>query len=68
MQEAKRILKSGGRILVIEWTKNSSFGPDAKDRLSEKNVIDLAEKANLKLEKGIRAGSYHFGLIFKSNL
>ncbi len=61
--EAKRILKSGGKLMVVDWMAGSPMSP--------KNVIPrlLAEgifqKAGFQLEKGFDAGAHHYGIIFK---
>jgi len=61
--EAKRILKTGGKILVVDWQPDVPQGPE-QGRISEKEVKKLAENLDLKLEKEFEAGIYHYGLIF----
>lgn len=61
--EAKRILKKEGRILVIDWKKETSLGPE-NERVSEEEVKKLAEEIGLKLEKEFEAGTHHYGLVF----
>lgn len=64
MEEAKRVVKKGGEILVLDWSKSSSLGP--KENLAPKEEIKrIAMELNLKLEKEFQAGSFHYGLIFK---
>ena len=41
--EAKRVLKPGGKILVVEWLADSSLGPKEK-RVSANKVKQLAEE------------------------
>jgi ubiquinone/menaquinone biosynthesis C-methylase UbiE len=62
--EAKRILKRGGKVLVIDWKLNSPFGPN-EGRVSAEEVKKIAKNYGLKLEKEFEAGVYHYGLIFK---
>ena len=64
IEEAKRILKKGGRILVLDWTPGAHLGPK-ESRVSEKEVKKLAKEFDLKLEKEFQAGIYHYGLIFE---
>jgi len=64
MKEAERILKKGGRVLVLDWSPGAYLGPK-ESRVSEEEVKKLADELDLKLEKEFKAGSYHFGLIFK---
>lgn len=62
--EAKRILKNGGKILVVDWKPDSPQGPE-KGRISEKEVKKIAEEFGFELEKEFEAGIYHYGLIFE---
>jgi len=61
LQEGKRILKAGGRILVVDWKKDSPVSV-TKHALPEE-IKEIAEKVGLKLEKEFDAGFYHWGLI-----
>lgn len=63
-EEAKKVLKSGGRILVVDWRKDAVFGPE-KGRISAEQVKELADKIEFKFVKEIDAGKYHYALIFK---
>ena len=66
LREAVRLLKKGGRLLVIEWKLGRfPFGPPADRRLIQENVEDLALAAGLKKIKGFKAGKFHYGLIFE---
>ena len=61
--EAKRILKSGREILIVDWKKDSPQGPE-KGRISEKEVKKMAESFGFEMEKEFEAGIYHYGLVF----
>lgn len=62
--EANRILKKGGKILVVDWKKEATLGPE-KGRISETEAKKIAEEQGFKLEKEFEAGIYHYGLLFK---
>jgi len=64
LEEAKRILKKGGKLLVIEWKVNSIQGPK-EGKISEEEAKKIAEDCGFELEKEFEAGYYHYGLIFK---
>jgi len=67
-KEAKRILRGGGEILVVDWMppihhpEKTSFGP--KKRVSPEEVKKMAKEMGLKLKKEFVAGDYHYGLVF----
>lgn len=64
LAEGKRVLKKGGKILVVDWKKDATLGPKA-GRVSAQEVKEIAEDLNLKLEKELDAGNYHYGLLFE---
>ena len=64
--EIKRILKPGGRVLVVDWT--SSFGgtgPIQESVFTESMAKKLFEKNGLKEDRVIKAGTQHYGIIFR---
>lgn len=61
--EAERVLKKGGKLLIVDWLPESAQGP-AKGRISDKKVKEIAEKFKLKPEKEFKTGKYHYGIIF----
>lgn len=63
-REAKRVLKSGGEVLIVDWKPDSPQGPE-RGRLSEKEVKKMAEEFGFKLKKEFEAGVYHYGLVFE---
>jgi ubiquinone/menaquinone biosynthesis C-methylase UbiE len=67
LKEVTRTVKSGGKILVIDWEEGRfSIGPEAKNKIKSQDIVKKAtEKANLKLIKRFSAGDYHFGIIFE---
>ncbi len=61
--EAKRLLKDKGRILIVDWKEESSFGPEKDKRVSVKDVKKIIENTGLKIEKEFSAGAFHWGLV-----
>ncbi len=65
LDEAKRLLKTGGRLLIVDWkVEQTPFGPPVNDRLSPEQVKEFAARAGLKEDKQFQAGAYHYGFIF----
>lgn len=65
IKEAERILKPGGKILVVEWKKNASpVGPPIAHRVDRSEVEKLALQFNWKEVKYLDLGTYYYGLIF----
>ncbi|MDE2041262.1 MAG: class I SAM-dependent methyltransferase [Patescibacteria group bacterium] len=60
--ELKRILKPGGKALVVDWSEVSPIGP--KTVVTEMQARTLFEKAGFKLEQLFGAGDHHYGMIF----
>ncbi|MBI2625403.1 MAG: class I SAM-dependent methyltransferase [Candidatus Nealsonbacteria bacterium] len=62
LEEAKRVLKQGGRILVVDWMPDAVLGP-SEGRVSLEEAKDMAQKADFKIEADFQAGLYHWALI-----
>ena len=62
LEEGKRVLKPGGKILVVDWKLDATIGPE-EGRVSTEEVKKIAKDLNLTLETEFEAGIYHWGLI-----
>ena len=66
LREAARLVKSGGRVAVIDWKGTAApFGPPVELRVSEDMVRQYAEQAAVQFVDGFDAGQYHYVLVFK---
>ena len=74
--EAKRILKSGGKLAIVEWDIENQpaspsqggpdkFGPPMGSRIPSKAAKDLFEGAGFISEKEFNPGNHHYGLVFR---
>jgi ubiquinone/menaquinone biosynthesis C-methylase UbiE len=65
LDEAKRVLKPGGEILLIEWQDSfAGMGPQRKDIVNKQAALDLFEKRGFKMLRTISTGPHHYGIIF----
>ncbi len=62
-KEAKRVLKSGGKVLVVEWKTESALGPRA-NKMSQQRVKEIADDVGLQFKEELLAGDYHYALVF----
>jgi ubiquinone/menaquinone biosynthesis C-methylase UbiE len=64
--EAKRILKSKGKVLFIDWSDSfGGLGPQVADIIRPDVAQTLFESHGFEFEKEIQVGDHHYGLIFK---
>ena len=65
-EEAFRILKPSGRVVLVEWDEEKKvFGPTLAHRVNRQEAEEFFLKAGLTFEKEFDAGENHYGLIFK---
>ncbi len=63
IEEVKRILKSSGRVLLIDWSEKSMMGSAAivpKDKARE-----MFEKKGFRVDREIDAGAHHYRMILR---
>jgi ubiquinone/menaquinone biosynthesis C-methylase UbiE len=63
--EIKRLLKPGGKALVVDWSSASALSP--KTLVSSAAAQTLFEKAGFKLDQSFDAGDHHYGMVFIRN-
>ena len=64
INEAKRVAKEKGKVVIIEWSSDSAIGPPRNSRISKEEMKELASSAGLAIEKEFDAGGSHYGLVF----
>ncbi len=66
LEEARRVLKPGGRLVILEWDETPfPAGPPANLKVPKTLSRRLAAEAGFEPEKEFEAGSHHYGLLFK---
>jgi ubiquinone/menaquinone biosynthesis C-methylase UbiE len=61
--EVKRLLKSGGKLLIIDWTPGGEMSPETV--IPQVTAEGLFQKVGFVLEKSFDAGDHHYGIILK---
>lgn len=68
IEEAKRVLKDGGQVLLIDWLDNSSLINQKKINIIDKSKMrEIFEKHGFVFVRDIDAGAHHYGMILKKN-
>lgn len=66
VHEASRILKEGGRLLLIDWQESfSGIGPSPEAVVDEKTAKRIFETGPFQFKKSLDAGEHHYGLVFE---
>ena len=65
LREAYRVLKTGGKILVVEWKPDAAFGPEASARIHPDEAAKLLGRYGFRPTKDLTAGSFHYALLYQ---
>jgi len=67
LNEAVRLLKPGGKMLIIDWKpRPTTLGPPTAERMSEETLrTALKTVKHLKAVANSSPGQYHFGLLLE---
>lgn len=64
-EEASRILKPGGRLLIVEWSDSfAGLGPSPDAVVSKEAAREAALRAGFSYDGEVSAGDHHYGLLF----
>lgn len=64
IKEAKRILKKGGEMVIIDWQANQPMGPPKDLIVSQDTVKKMVQSEGLVFKKEFPVDDYHWGMIF----
>ena len=66
LQNAYKVLKTGGLILAVEWkAQHTIFGPALERRIPEDEMEQELAKLGLQKVKSIPADMFHYALLFQ---
>jgi|SRR3989344_2902151 len=64
--EAKRILKQGGRVLLVDWIDSfGGLGPQSGDIISEDKAKQLFSDEGFSFDNKLSIKEHHYAIIFK---
>ncbi|MDD3531000.1 MAG: methyltransferase domain-containing protein [Candidatus Pacebacteria bacterium] len=65
LAEIKRVLKPGGKLMVVDWAGSyGGMGPAKEKVVSEHEAEDFFINGGLHKVKSFRAGPHHYGIVF----
>ena len=65
LKEIQRVLKSGGKLMVVDWTGSyGGMGPASDRIVSEPEAEAFFITGGFHKVKSFRAGPHHYGLLF----
>lgn len=65
-KEISRILKPGGKVLVVDWLGSfAGMGPSPNHIVSKEAAQTLFQAVGFSMEKEIKAGDHHYGFVMR---
>lgn len=65
LAEVKRILKSGGKLMLVDWAGSyGGVGPAHEKVVSERDAEEFFINGGFHKVKSFRGGPHHYGIIF----
>ncbi|MBU0611823.1 class I SAM-dependent methyltransferase [Patescibacteria group bacterium] len=65
VEEVARILKPEGKVLVIDWSDDSSIISSGFKIIPEEKMREMFGRKGFIFNRTINAGKHHYGMIFK---
>lgn len=66
VSEVKRILKSKGKLMLIDWNESyGGLGPKQEHAVGKKAGREIFEQSGFVFERDIHAGVHHWGVVLR---
>jgi ubiquinone/menaquinone biosynthesis C-methylase UbiE len=65
LKEAKRVLKKGGELVLIEWIAGASLAPKEGWLITKEEAQRLVEAEGMTLDRELEMDNQHYGLVFR---
>jgi len=65
IKEAKRVLKSEGQLILLEWISGASMAPTEGFLITKEEAQELVKTEEMSLVKELTTDNQHYGLVFK---
>lgn len=64
VKEISRILKKGGKVLVVDWSDSyNNMGPHKKSIVTKDHVLSIFKSKGFEYVNNVDAGEHHYGII-----
>lgn len=68
LQEANRILKLGGFLVIIDWSESfGGLGPIASEVIDKEKAMEFVAVSGFALSGEFEAGAHHYGIMLRKN-
>ena len=66
IEEAIRMLKDNGKLIIVDWLKKDTpFGPPMESRIDFNKIKQMTAKLDLQLLEEFNTGKFYYALIFQ---
>lgn len=65
LSESIRMIKPGGRLIIVDWNDEHPVGPVKDRHVKEAKLKTALGELNMELESEFNPGKFHYGLVFK---
>jgi ubiquinone/menaquinone biosynthesis C-methylase UbiE len=65
IKEAKRVLRKGGELVIIDWQENQPMGPPKELIVALESIKKMVQDEGLIFKKEVLIDKYHWGMVFQ---